>query len=259
MMLKAVSLRCFGFVAAVMVGGTLVSNGATVFFNDANRGPSGSLDIGGVTASTSATVWTNGVGFSPLTTQTGTASGSGLGAVGLGPDNSFNLLFHYSAGDSSYDWMASEGGSLTLDNPNYMITSITLAPSVTATLGSLSPVSVQLPFTATVLPAYGGGPGTHEISSSGPATYTVSFYNGPDSPSFITSTLSLTSLLNGMSDGFPAAQYRQQNLSDDMTLDYGFTVVSLDYTMIPEPGTVSLLVLCLGSLFLARRKPASKN
>ena len=259
MMFDAISLKGLAGALAVMVGGAFVSEGATVYFNDANRGPSGSLDIGGVTISTSAVVWTNGIGYSPLNTQTATTSGAGVGAVGMGPSDGINLLFHYSAGDSSYDWMSGESASLTLDNPNLMITSVTVAPTVTATLGSLAPVAMQLPFTTFVLPASGGGPGSHELSSSAPASFGVSFYNGPSSPFFITSEITLSSALNGMGDGFPAAQYRQQNLSDDLTLDYGFSIVSLDYTVVPEPGGATLLVLGLAGLVWKRRKsPAQK-
>lgn len=241
MMFSRNLFRGLAGAAAVLVGGSFVSGATTVYFNDANRGPSGSLDIGGVTVTTSCTVWTNGIGYSPLATQAATTSGAGCGAAGMGPSDSFNLIFHYSPDDSGYDWMSTESASLTLDDPSLMITSVTIAPHVTATIGSLDPVPVQLPFTAFVLPVSGGGPGSHQISSSDPATYSVSFYNGPGFPSFITSQISLSSALNGFGDGFPANQYRQQNISDDVTLDYGFSIVSVEYAAVPEPGVASLL------------------
>ncbi len=254
MLFSRVQFRGLAGALAVLIGGGMVSQAATVFFNDANRGPSGSLDIGGVTASTSCTVWTNGVGYSPLATQTATTAGAGLGAAGMGPSDSFNLIFHYSPNDSGYDWMSSESASLSLDDPSMMITSVTIAPHVTATVGSLDPVLIQLPFTAFILPASGGGPGSHQINSQNPSTYSVSFYNGPGLPFFITSELALTSALNGMGDGFPAGQYRQQNLADEVTLDYGFTIVSIDYSAVPEPGACSLLALGGAGLLWARRR-----
>ncbi len=242
-----------------MACGSLVCNAATVQFNDANRGPGASLNIGGVNASTSTIVWTNSQGFSPSPSQVGTTSGVGMGCVGLGSADSFDLLFHYSAGESSYDWSVSESASLTLDDASMMITSVTIAPHVTATVGSLDPVTVELPFTTYLFPSSGGGPGGHQIAGAGDATFTVSFYDGPESPFFITSQLDLSCALNGMGDGFPANQFRQQNISDDVTLDYGFTIVSLNFAAVPEPGTASLLGLGLLGLYYSRRNCIKKS
>jgi hypothetical protein len=243
-------------VLAILAAGLMGANAATVYFNDANRGPSGSLSIGGVTATSSTVVWTNGDGYSPLSTQIGTATGDGLGCTGPGRPNCFNLQFHYAPGESSYDWSLAEAASLTLDNPGYMITGVTIVPHVTAIWGSLDPVAVELPFTAFLQPASGGGPGGHQISSSDPKSFIVSFFSDPDSPYFITSDLTLTPALSGLGDGFPAALYRQGDSSQELVLDYSFTIVSVDYAPIPEPGAASLLLAGLGVFAVLRRKRA---
>jgi hypothetical protein len=43
-------------------------------------------------------------------------------------------------------------------------------------------------------------------------------------------------------EGVNFYDYRQGHLNEEQTLQFGFTIQSLDYTAVPEPGAATLLI-----------------
>jgi hypothetical protein len=233
------------WMVLILVGAS-AAPGGTVNFGDANRGPSDSLYINGITISGESSFWTNGIGWTPQPGPVSTKSGSGLGGSAVGPIDSVDGQVHYAAGDSSPDWQSFETLDLNVDVTN-MINSITIVPHFTV-LGSSGPGI--LPFTFHLIPSGAGGFGDHQIRTTdleSQLSFQVSYYDGPDFPYFITSQISAWSAIDGPNIGTEIYEYRQQHLTEDLTFQFGFTIESMDYSVIPEPSATALFGVALVS------------
>src|SRR3954464_15647979 len=119
-------------VLAIELCGGIALNAAAVQFNDADRGPANSFQVGDVTVSA-----TSGGPFYGLPA---TVSGPGLGSAGpVGESYSLDQQLHYSAGQSFPDATAREN-SITFEiDPAYTFTSVTILPYLMLSGAAASP------------------------------------------------------------------------------------------------------------------------
>jgi hypothetical protein len=231
------------FIATLLAGvlGSTLANAATVYFDDLNRGPSDMLQIGGVTI-TGSTL--SGWGSSPLPGQAATASGIGLGNSLMGPVVSVDREEAYSGGQGGI--INREGLYLSVEG---MIESITIKPYFT---NLMSAELVFLTFdisyyqfsTAQPLPFV-----CRPVNSSEPVTF---MFPGGYQPSAIDL---------GLVAGAGSQPYFSQYLSvhPDADFLFGYTIQSLTYTPVPEPGAAILFgVGALGFLYARRKMSGSK-
>jgi hypothetical protein len=223
-------------IAAVLVtlAGIAGSNATDVYLGDENRGPADSIVIGGITFSGESFY-----GGSPCS-----VSGSGMGSALVGPFDSVDGQWHFSAGQLSGSGpmealSLSVGAGITLD-------SITIVPHFSAS-GYTDPSAS--PFTMSLL---------------------ISAHNAPTSWSYYTVndgerlTLSLHSdyydiyrvdLALG-SDGENDSRfhtYRTEHGTPESIFQFGFTIESMHVTIIPEPHPANYLTLGLSIFWLQRR------
>jgi hypothetical protein len=208
---------------------------AEIFFDDANRGPAGEMIVGGV----QITAFSGTYGMSSPT-DASTVGGVGLGADALGPLGWVSRQDHYPAGQQASDSQLSEGLFLTVDG---RITSFTVRPECSA-VETGQPLN--LPFEI----RYSGDPGQNfcvlDPSSYSAVTIDLSGYTvNPLHNLFIDITGDF-----GEAPYFDA--YRHANLAPDITIQYGFTLVSLEFTPAPEPTAGAVLGLGLAGIGLAR-------
>lgn len=235
--------RVYSTVTAIFVAlvcGITVSSADTVYFNDADRGPSSTLQIGGITVSP----WVfgdNGLG------QPATVLGVGLGIDGgIGLIHEVNGGMHYAAGQEQADWGSYETGiHLAGDDTIDTINSVTLMPvfRIFSGLGTLLPDQLNFEM------FFVYQPGGNYRGLSPPYTNPITFelLNSPHKDVFINITADF-----GQSIHFN--EYRMAHLQDELTLEYGVTILSLDFTPVAEPSVVSLLVMALFGLVSLIRK-----
>jgi hypothetical protein len=238
---RVVAAAVLGSLAFMMENS--VAHATTVYFNDADRGPADTLQIGGVTISSTTSGLPSGSG------QPDTVFGIGLGlSSGLGPAGWAIEQAHFPVNSSELDTLVGGGGlSFQVDG---LINSITIKPFLQSYSGSdealTLPNNVLMEFTLVE-----GGPGNDLplISNNGGAAVNLSAKSEA-------STWYLTPQLNWD----PSSWYsscRSDYLADEQTLQWGFSVVSLDYTPTPEPGTTTFLALGLIGFFCFRRAAGS--
>lgn len=232
---------------------TFSAAGATdvsVSFADADRGPTNFLQIGNdITVSQ----WGN-FGLPA------TVAGVGLGSAVVGPAGSIDQIYHYSSGAIWPDTgtQGSDGGlSISVLG---RIDSITILPYFTV-LGSSDQVQLAFPmefFGGTVpQPFYV----YFDPSNPGPITIPINqTATMPTDPSQLGWLGKLDCDIGNDSGPVSIAftNYRDQN-SPDETFEFGFSILSLNYTPIPEPATGDLLGASMLGLLLGRwnRKPRS--
>jgi hypothetical protein len=220
---------------ALMLGST-AANAVTVYFNDADRGPSDVLQIGGITITDLGT-GTPG--------QPNTVLGVGLGLdMGIGPVGEDYQQAHWSADQQSYDsFIGGDGLLLSVDG---WINSVTILPvlKIYSGSGDLMPIpsDLNLEFSTSFL--FGGSP-IVPASGSAPVTLSALFESTP-------STFYLTPQMNSDPSSW-FSSYRQDHFAEEQTLQWGFTVLSVDYTPVPEPGVIAFLASGLVGLLCARR------
>lgn len=228
-------------VLALMLGRNAAS-AETVYFNDADRGPSNVLQIDGIT------VTHTGTGYPPAIGQPTTVLGVGLGLnETVGPMGEANEQAHWPAGSSSYD-VAAGGDGLSFC-VNGAINSITFMPflRIFSGTGELMPVpdGLNLEFMSS---PFLTGSGFPIVPAN--TTIPVTLWALEGAPGAGGSTCYLTPQPNWSPDIW-FGTYRSEHLAEEQTLQWGFSVISLDYTPagIPEPSSAILLLAGLIGLF----------
>jgi hypothetical protein len=216
-----------------------VVHGDTINFNDANRGPGDSLQIGDVAVSP----------YGAAGGQVESAAGYGLGNTALGPGYEVDDVMNFLPTENNFRAPSSEVWSGLQFSVDGFINSITLLPVFQAYQnGTLLPD--QSSFYIAVI-SFGDQEQLLNPSSGNPITF-----SGPDLNPLGTpiSSLSLAVFFD-MTDGNAGLlPYGQQDLSSTIDVQFGFTVVSMDITPAPEPATLALAALGLGSFLMFRRK-----
>lgn len=234
------------FGALSLILGNIAASAETVYFNDADRGPNNMLQIDGVT------VTHTGTGILPAVGQPVTVLGVGLGLDEMiGSAGQDNQQAHWSAGASGYDSISGgDGLSFQVDGT---INSITFMPvfRIFSGSGALMPIpdDLNLEFTSSYFLSGGGFP-TMPANGNTPVT----LYATEGLPGSVFSTCYLNPQSNYSPDSWFGA-YRSKNLAEEQTLQWGFSVLSLDYTPAtptPEPATIILLTMGIPVLLGAR-------
>ncbi len=225
-------------VIATTILGTLTlmlgssgANAVTVYFNGADRGPADTLQIGGVMISG----WM-GNGFGPTTSdEVATVFGSGLGDALLGPAAEVNAEYQYLPTAGNYrspSQMQDEAVTLSVDGS---INSVTVQAVFRAYTDSGVLLPDQFPFHIMFEAVAAGGTQSEWLdpSSGNPITLVNTSANGPFS------TMTLAAFWDSPADNvFP---YSTEDLSEGVNVEYGFTVLSLNYTPIPEPNPIAFV------------------
>ena len=214
------------YLTLALIIGLAQANAITIRFDDANRPPSDTLKLGGVTVT--------GDGWGGPGRPT-TAFGIGLGSDVLGSSFAIEQVAHYSAGSYVHDSQVNyESLRLTVDG---VINSITIMPriSVLETGESLDLLFQIAPLSYRSDGSIMGPPAWTNVESDGTSStllnqiyplacrvdLAVQGDRGEDS--FFESSR--------ISRGFP-----------DETLVFGFAIVSLDYTPVPDTANSACLL-----------------
>ncbi len=232
------------WLVLILISGSSCANAVTVYFDDATRGPSDTLQIGGVTVSA------NGFGLS--SSQVETVGGYGLGTTVLGPGDEVDGEYQYlpTQADTRQPSWQQEAVTFSVDGS---INSITLLPVFRAYAdGVLLTDQCSFFFFAE---GYGGGgvQGT-QADSIDPSSGNPIMFSGANllSQNGSPSTLSLEVLFDNVAgEPFP---YDYEDLSETVNVEFGFTVVSLDYTPAPEPASLSVVAFGIFGITLLRRR-----
>jgi hypothetical protein len=221
-----------------------VADGVTVYFNDADRGPSDILQIGDVTVSRPGSSQTGDQGYG----KPATVAGVGLGLDGgMGSSGEWLRQLHFSAGSYAYD--RTSEGDLQLDVAGG-ITSVTVIPvfRVYDSQGNLLPETFGFECGIIWQNSHYSLPVWDYINSNfdGSPITRYSWENDPNGFS--------RAVFNWGSDMWPVEYDRQDSLSEERTLEYGLRIVSLDYTPAPEPRIATLSIMgLLGFTCLGRK------
>jgi hypothetical protein len=216
-----------------------VVHGDTINFNDANRGPGDSLQIGDVAVSP----------YGEAGGQVESASGYGLGNTALGPGYEVENVMQFLPTENSSRSPSSEVWSGLQFSVDGFINSITLLPVFQAYQNG-TPLSDQCSFYIAVI-AMGSQEQWLDPSSGNPITL-----SGPDlNPHGIPiSSLSLAVYYDMPGGDGSLLPYEQQDLSSTIDVQFGFSVQSMDITPAPEPAALALAALGLGTFLMFRRK-----
>lgn len=202
------------------------SEATLVYFDDADRAPSEILQIGGVTVT------------SADSGKPATVAGVGLGSAFLDPVGSIDRQASYPDGVAA----AMEGVSLSV---NGKINSFSIMPYFSVS-GSSEDTFVPFEFSYVF----------HGANSDVDNRY---HYFRLDSPDLVTITFSDRTYFPSSIDLYVTSDFGQTLIRDyvtangysGMTVEFGYSVVSLDYTPVPEPPTIFAGVLLLPPIFLS--------
>lgn len=233
--------------AAFSLALILATSNASAFvvsFDDADRGPSDTLQIGAVTVSS----------VGSRSNQPTTLSGTGLGlAGGVGSDDEIDAEFHFPAGSMHTDRQSFEDW-LYLDVAG-LINSVTFVPHCRIFDALGGEVADKVHFIA--IAHTPDSPSVRVYNDIYPTNddQAMTLNLDYDNPGNLTTTR-VGFLVIGDSDG-PGAweSYRSQHQSVEQTIQVGITIRSINYTSIPEPGAGALAAAgLLGICSAARRR-----
>lgn len=239
------AMRILAAVAGLL--GASAANAITIYFNDANRGPSDTLRAGDVSISQFNAAGVDNVGSG----QPATVAGFGLGSDGgLGGNDEWLAQFHFIPDNSDpgfhYDYISE--GDIRLQVPDGQINSVTVIPIFRHydSSGNLLPdtsgfeLSVDfrnLSISYVNFSASDVGHPTTVDPWGNPGTSTVEFTWDTD----------LWAYASFFSPG-------PGSVIEDQTFQYGLSIQSIDYTPVPEPGNIALLGAGLFGLIFSRLK-----
>ena len=239
-------------ISLAVLGLTTVASAVTVNFDNATLGPSDLLQMGGITV----TPYDNGNPSAVAGGQVKTTAGYGLGNTALGPGDEVDSEMQFLPTQSSYR----DPSSIQLDGLQFSvegtINSITLLPVFRAYANG-----VLLPDQCSFF-IYASGVGSNcgsqadllDPASGTPITLSGSnLLNGGGAPSILNLSV-FFDMPEGEAGLFP---YETQNLSATVNVEFGFTIQSIDITPAPEPTTVAIAGLGLGTLWLLSRRKIS--
>ena len=234
--MRSVECGCAVAVAVLVGCSSFQCKGVDIYFGDANRDPSDMLKVDGVCVSSSMIYYSN----------PGTVLGAGLGSATVGPTDSIDWTWHYPEG-STQPMRFREGLSLSVDGD---LESITLSPHLTI---SGYTQSIEFPFYCRIAWFYGDRPYFEQYQVLDPTSdspITLTPFQFPDSKAYRVD-LDIDSF--GQNDAV-ISSLRSACGTPDACFDLGFTVVSLSYEPIPEPGTASFALAALLSAFYFKRR-----
>jgi hypothetical protein len=216
----------------------------TIYFNDLDRGPADSLTIGGVTISSFQVP-----GQPPADYEPTTVAGVGLGGSSVAPGYSVDARFHYSPGGLFTDSPVSgrtERLSFTVDGN---ITAFTVVPYRPFVVGSGD--EVMAPFSLEWQGPGILGSDLQELSLTDLNPVTIQIHQQVSGVPF--NSLALYNNVDSLQEG-NFVSYRMDHVDEDQTIQWGFTILSLDYTPVPEPGSAALLAVGGVVFWSARRR-----
>ena len=221
------------YLTLALVLGLGEANAITIRFDDADRPASDTLNVGGVT------VTGDGWGGPGLPT---TAFGIGLGSDLLGSSLAIERVSHYSAGSFGSD-SSVESLRLSVDG---VINSITIMPRMSVLeTGELLDLNFSIaplfyPSVGPIIPAW------TNVRSDGTSSTILTQYYPPSS------VVDLTVNGNWGWDQY-FIEYRESRGFPDETIVFGFSILSLDYTPVPDTANSACLlgigifgILCAG-------------
>ena len=205
------------YLTLALIIGLTNANAITIRFDDADRPPSDTLNVGGVTV----TGGTWGGPGRPATTL-----GFGLGSDSLGSSFAIERVEHYPSGSLFRDDLSSESLRLTVDG---VINSITIMPRI-----SVFETGKSLDLSFEILPAW----------DSPDRIYTTVECNGTSTTILNRTPASGVDLIIASDFGeyLHFLEYRESRGLPDETLVFGFSILSLDYTPVPDTANSAWLL-----------------
>ena len=208
------------YLTLALIIGPARANAITIRFDDANRPPSDTLNVGGVTV-------TGGTGYGGSPGRPATALGFGLGSDVLGSSFALDRFAHYSSGNGFPDSHSSESLRLTVDG---VINSITIMPRISVLETG---ESLDLSFEIN-LGWYAPSIDYRIVECNGTPTTILNRYS------------TASSVLLDISGDFGEDLYFRENRISrglpEETLVFGFSIVSLDYTPVPDTASSACLL-----------------
>jgi hypothetical protein len=205
------------YLTLALIIGLTNANAITIRFDDANRPPSDTLNVGGVTV----TGGTSGGPGLPATTL-----GFGLGSDVLGSSFAMDRVAHYSAGNGFSDGYSRESLRLTVDG---VIDSITIMPRISVLETG---ESLDLNFEI-YLGWYAPGIDYRIVSCDG--TTTTILNRAP------ASSVELD-ISGDFGEDFYFMENRISRGLPEETLVFGYSILSLDYTPVPDTASSACLL-----------------
>jgi len=214
------------WLALILILASSSANAVIVYFDDATRGPSDTLEIGSVTISPL-------LGGGNVGGQVATVAGFGLGLDnGIGSIGEIERQQHFSANQTLPYEPDSDSGPDGVDLAvNGIINSVTILPNFSI-IQNGSTLSEQLPLDFYCFPI-------------AEYPFLIPPFSGPVTidASFITTASTVELQMNGDWGGeywrFWGTDFRDP--TQEQSFQFGFTIQSLDYTPAPEPASLSLL------------------
>jgi hypothetical protein len=212
----------------------------SVDFGASNAGPANFCELGGVAVS-GTTLW--GPGGEPVA-----IAGSGLGSTAVGTPDSVDRFMTFPAGNFNPSVDLREGLQLTVDG---RINSITIAPHFSV-IGQAPPA--ELSFLVGIY-TLSSPPTWININAPNPTEIAYSaMFDTRDYSSVV------INLEDGGTPGFNFFGYLGENgTATDVSFQFGFTILSLDYTPTPAPEPSVVALTALGAVWLGLLKRETKK